>query len=144
MSVRYFVVIINPHDGACEGGDLTECDEERFVDLSLRFDEHAREEQCEPANGQNSGGDELYDSFFHNFYILHFGDIFIAIPFTFHFSFFTFLNFYILHFGDIFIATRCIVSSRPDDQLTSRRSNSLQNYNKKTKPPKNGAPLVSD
>ena len=60
------------------------------MDLSLRFDEHAREEQCEPAYGQNSGGDELYDSFFHNFYILHFGDIFIAIPFTFHLSFFTF------------------------------------------------------
>ena len=83
MSVRYFVVIINPHDGACKRGDLTECDEERFVDLSLRFDEHAREEQCEPAYGQNSGCDELYDSFFHNEYILHFGDIFIAIPFSF-------------------------------------------------------------
>ena len=92
MSVRYFVVIINPHDGACKRGDLTECDEERFVDLSLRFDEHAREEQCEPAYGQNSGCDELYDSFFHNEYILHFGDIFIAIPFTFHFSFFTFFK----------------------------------------------------
>ena len=62
------------------------------MDLSLRFDEHAREEQCKPAYGQNSGCDELYDSFFHNEYILHFGDIFIAIPFTFHFSFFTFFK----------------------------------------------------
>ena len=44
-----FVNVINSEQGAGEGGEFTEGDEEGLVDLSLRVDVHAAEEEDAPA-----------------------------------------------------------------------------------------------
>jgi len=79
--------IVYTKQSAGKGGGFAESHKQSLVDLAEGFNIDSAEEQNEASKGEDGGGDELYDSFFHNFYILHFGDIFIAIPFTFHFSF---------------------------------------------------------
>ena len=58
-----FVRIVDAKQRSCEGGDLTEADEERFVDLSFRVDERAAEEEDEPAQTEDGGCDELEFNF---------------------------------------------------------------------------------
>lgn len=55
-----FVCIVDAKQRAGKGGDLTEADEERLVDLSFRVDERAAEEENEPAQTEDGGCDELY------------------------------------------------------------------------------------
>ena len=56
-----FVNIIYSEQGAGEGGEFTEGDEEGLMDLTLRVDVHAAEEENEPANGEDGGCQELYE-----------------------------------------------------------------------------------
>ena len=60
MVVFVFVGVIDTEQCSCKGGDLTESDEEGFVYLALRVDAHPAKEECEPAEGEDSGGEELY------------------------------------------------------------------------------------
>ena len=41
VMVFRFIVIVDADDGSCEGCDLTESDEDGFVDLSLRSEPRA-------------------------------------------------------------------------------------------------------
>ncbi len=58
-SRAFFVNIVYTEERACEGGSLAEGNEECFVDLALRVDEDAAEEQYESADREHKGGDEL-------------------------------------------------------------------------------------
>ena len=54
------VRIIDSHQCAGEGCDLSEGDEQGLVDLSLRIDIDTAEEEDESTDGEDGGGDELY------------------------------------------------------------------------------------
>ena len=56
-----FVVIVDADDRSCEGGDLTESDEDGLVDLSLRSEPRADVKEREPAQREDSGDEELYE-----------------------------------------------------------------------------------
>ncbi len=55
-----FINIIDTKQRACEGGDLSEADEEGLVDLSLRVNEDTAEEHDQSSKGEDSGSEELY------------------------------------------------------------------------------------
>ena len=55
-----FVNVVNSEQCAGEGGEFTEGDEEGLMDLTLRVDVHAAEEENEPANGEDDVDDDLF------------------------------------------------------------------------------------
>jgi hypothetical protein len=57
MVVFVFVRVVDAEQCSCEGGDLTESDEERFVDLALRVDGDTAEEEREASEAQYGSGD---------------------------------------------------------------------------------------
>ena len=60
IAVFVFVRIIYPEQCPGERGDLTEADEERFMDLSLRVDKDAEVEHDHSSNGEDRSRKELY------------------------------------------------------------------------------------
>ena len=53
------VIVIYPKQTAGEGGGLSEGNEQRLVDLSLRVDEGSAKEQDQTSKRENKGGYEL-------------------------------------------------------------------------------------
>ena len=66
----FFVHIINAEEGAGEGGGFAEGYKEGFVDLSLRVDEDAAEEQDQTSEGEDKGGYKLQVVFHGGFILL--------------------------------------------------------------------------
>ena len=54
-------MIVDADDGAGEGGDLSEGDEDCFVDLTLRREDGAEEEKRDAGKGEDGGYQELYE-----------------------------------------------------------------------------------
>jgi hypothetical protein len=54
-----FVNIVYPEEGAGEGSGLSEGNEQRLVDLTLRGDEGSAKEQDQTSKRENKGGYEL-------------------------------------------------------------------------------------
>ena len=54
-----FVIVIYSKQTTCKGGGFSEGNEEGFVDLSLRIDEDAAEEQDETSDGEDKSCYEL-------------------------------------------------------------------------------------
>ena len=54
-----FVDVIDTEEGAGKGGGFAEGYKEGFVDLSLRVDEDAAEEQNQTSDGEDKGGYKL-------------------------------------------------------------------------------------
>jgi hypothetical protein len=52
-------MIIDAEQTSREGGDLSEADEQRFVDLPFGLNERAAEEKDKPAYGKDGCRDEL-------------------------------------------------------------------------------------
>jgi hypothetical protein len=70
MAVFMFVGIINPEQCSGEGSDFSESDEERFMDLSLRFDINAAVEHDHSSDGKDGCRDELYVQMIFHFFLL--------------------------------------------------------------------------
>ena len=61
-----FVGVIDTEECAGESCDLSEADEERFADLSLRVNEDPAEEENQASEGEDGGGQKLYvEAIFH-------------------------------------------------------------------------------
>ena len=59
--------IIDSEEGTGEGGGLAESDEEGCVDLALRVNEDAAEEEDEASDGKDSCSEQLYVEFLFHF-----------------------------------------------------------------------------
>ena len=68
MLFTFFIDIVNPEESTGKGGGLAECDKEGFVNLSLRVDEDAAEEENQPTDGEDKRCYEL-DVGLHKFWV---------------------------------------------------------------------------
>ena len=60
VAIFMLVGVIDPEQCSGEGGDLSETDEERFMDLSLRVDEDSAVEHDHTSDREYGCRDELY------------------------------------------------------------------------------------
>ena len=60
------VGVIYAHDGTGEGGDLSEADEQRLMDLPFGVDKDSAEQHRQSSDGEDCRGQKLYvEAFFH-------------------------------------------------------------------------------
>jgi hypothetical protein len=57
MGAPASIFIIDAHDRSCEGGNLSEADEEGLVDLSVRLNKDPAKEEYQPAKGEDGGSE---------------------------------------------------------------------------------------